>query len=76
MQTDFPILLTFDPAKTTLRNDNPLNFECGGMVVESVCERLPSVGILLLERIDGEAAARCWRIIVEREWEALVRQER
>lgn len=46
------------------------------MVVESVCERLPSIGILLLERIDGEAAARCWRIIVEREWEALVSQER
>jgi hypothetical protein len=45
-------------------------------LVESVCEQLPSIGILLLERLDGEAAARCWRIIVEREWEAWVRQER
>ena len=45
--------------------------------MESVVERLPSIGILLLERIDGEAAARCWRIIVERrEREAWVRQER
>jgi hypothetical protein len=44
--------------------------------VEAVCERLPSIGILLLERIDSEAAARCWRIIVEREWEAWVRQDR
>lgn len=46
------------------------------MVVELVVERLPSIGILLLERIDAEAAARCWRIIVEREWEAWARQER
>jgi hypothetical protein len=45
--------------------------------VESVVERLPSIGILLLERIDPEAAARCWQILVERrEWETLIRQER
>ncbi len=46
-----------------------------GVLVESVCERLPSLGILLLERIDADAAARCWRIIVEYEWEGLVRQD-
>ena len=45
--------------------------------MESVVERLPNIGILLLERIDPEAAARCWRIILERrEWETWVRQER
>ncbi|MGH3760349.1 hypothetical protein [Actinophytocola sp.] len=44
--------------------------------MESVCERLPSVGVLLLERIDGDAATRCWRIIIEREWEAWVSQNR
>lgn len=44
--------------------------------MDAVSERLPSIGILLLERLDSEAAARCWRIIVEREWEAWVAQSR
>jgi hypothetical protein len=44
--------------------------------VESVVERLPSLGILLLERIDSEAAARCWRLFVERERDVWVRQDR
>jgi hypothetical protein len=44
--------------------------------VDAVSEQLPSIGILLLERLDADAAARCWRIIIEREWEAWVRQER
>jgi hypothetical protein len=44
--------------------------------VETMCERLPSIGILLLERLDSDAAARCWRIIVDREWEARIRQDR
>jgi hypothetical protein len=44
--------------------------------VEPICERLPSIGILLLERIDSDAAERCWRIIVEREWEAWILRER
>jgi hypothetical protein len=43
--------------------------------MEAVSERLPSIGILLLERFDADAAARCWRIIIEREWEAWARQD-
>jgi hypothetical protein len=76
--TDFLILLTFVPARTTLRNESPFELLVRGMrFVESVVERLPSIGILLLERIDPEAAARCWQILVERrEWETLIRQER
>jgi hypothetical protein len=48
----------------------------GGAVVETVCERMPNIGVLLLERYDSDAAARCWRIIVERELEAWVRPDR
>lgn len=74
--TDPPNWLTFDPAKTTLRNVNPLRTSAGEWLVEAVAERLPSIGILLLERLDADAAARCWRIIIEREWEALIRNDR
>ncbi len=44
--------------------------------MDPVSERLPNIGILLLERLDSEAAARCWRIIIEREWEVRVSQTR
>lgn len=42
--------------------------------MEAVCERMP-MGILILERIDPEAAACCWRIIADLEWEAQVWQD-
>jgi hypothetical protein len=44
-----------------------------GVFVEPVSEQLPSLGVLLLERIDADAAARCWRIVIERELEVWLR---
>jgi hypothetical protein len=43
--------------------------------VEPVYERMPDFGILLLERVDPDAAARCWSIIADWEWENRVRQD-